>query len=185
MRYAVPLGDIAEQLFEITDQLFEDIWRYTIFDFGYSDDAKLAEVRLRKLTAVATTIYLTVNAVRVTEEMDDTTETIICQQIEHVLNDVFVRTVDGTPYYVFPICDYLDDHGLNANDLAREIYLTIHDAFMSHEAFEASAYLEIVNWIMDIPEDIDLYDFTLSEQFRYRLGVNPDGRIRGIMIIAG
>lgn len=185
MKCAVQLGDIAEQLLEITDQLTDDMSEYSIFEFGYTDDGRLAEVRLRKLTIMAATIYLTINAVRVSEEIDDTSSELICRHIEQVLNDAFIRTSEGTPYYVFPIGDYLDDHGLTAKDLAYEIYTAIHEAFLVTESFDSVPYQEIVSYFMEIPEDIELYDFTLTEQFRYRLGVNPDGRVRGLMVIVG
>lgn len=183
MRYAVQLADIAEQLHEVTDAIREEVLLYSIYDIGYTDNGGLANSRLRKLMAVSVAIYLTVSAVRVSEEMDEDTEDIICTQIEHALNDMFIRTTDGTPYFVYPFREYMDDHGITAQGLAEELYTIIHDSFLSTEAFDSEAYQEIVSFFMDIPENIDLYDFTLATQFRYRLGIDSTGLVRGLMVI--
>lgn len=183
MKFVVLLTDISEQLLEITDQISSELLHYSIFNVGYKDDENIAQVRLRKLTIMSVMIYLTITAVRVSEEMDETTERIVTTQIEHVINDTFIRSTDGTPYHVYPIIDYLDEYNLTSADLAIELYDAINDSFLSTETFDSAAYQEIVSYFMDIPDDIDLYDFTLAERFRYRLGANADGRIRGLMVI--
>jgi len=169
----------------VTDVMREEIMLYSIFDMGYTDEGGMAAMRMRKLLAVTAAIYLSVTAVRVSEEMDDDSEDIIRTQIEHALNDMFIRTTDGTPYFVYPFREYMDDHGLTSRSLADELYTVIHEAFLSTEAFDSEAYQEIVSFFMDIPEDIDLYDFTLATQFRYRLGMDSNGLVRGLLVIVG
>lgn len=185
MKYAVQLVDIAEQLHEVTDVMRDEIMTYSIYDVEYADDSSTANMRLRMLMSTTVAIYLTISAVRIIEEMDDASEDVICTNIEHLLNSLFIRTTDGTPYFVFPLCDYMDDHGFTPRDLAEELYAIIHDSFLSTEAFDSEAYQEIVSFFMEIPEDIDLYDFTLAEQFRYHLGMDSNGLVRGLMVIVG
>lgn len=183
MKYAVQLADISEQLHEVTDSMRDEVMLYSIYDMGYTDNGGIANARMRKLMAVTVAIYLSVSAVRVSEEMDEDSADIICVQIEHALNDMFIRTTEGTPYFVYPFREYMDDHGITSQGLAEELYVTIHEAFLSTEAFDSEAYQEIVSFFMEIPEDIDLFDFTLAKQFRYRLGMDSNGLVRGLMVI--
>lgn len=177
MKYVVRLADISEQLLEVTDHITPELIGTSVFDADYFEAGGLASSRLRKLITYVSAIYVLLVAIRVTDDVDVKTSDIIHRHIEHTLSEVFYRDNE----LIYPLSDY----DASIGELAHELYDSVHDAFLATESFDAMAFQEIVNYIMDIPNDIDLYDFTLIENYRFLIGMGEDRKIRGTLIIVG
>ena len=185
MRYAILLQDIAESVLEASDWMVPEVHASEL----YSDLLRIASTsierrRIDRIISISICIYLTVSAIREGSDYCDMTSEIIHRAIEHHINEAYVRTSDGTPYYVEPIMSYLDTNPRETSrTIAHDLYTLIDDAFLNTEVFDSEPYQYIVTHLNEIPDDAQLFEYSHSHEFRYQLYVLPSGLIDGMMVV--